>query len=307
MSRHVSKIILISGATATGKSKIALKIANKINGEIINADSMQIYKQIKILNARPGKKDNVKIKHHLYGFQDVKNNFSTGHWLKLAVNKIKEIRKKNKTPILVGGTGLYFKSLTHGFVKIPNVPKKFRAKIIKIHNKIGQNRFYKKLIKIDKKSVNKIDPNDTHRTLRAYEVIKYTNKSLFDWIMQTKKKFKNDEFVKIRIEFPRENIIERINKRTEKMFKSGVVNEVKNFLKLNVKKDASSSKIIGISEISDYLSKKESLFSTKEKISIKTRQYAKRQATWARGYMKDWHKVHNPKLKNFLKIINTGS
>ena len=307
MSEQPSKIILISGATATGKSKIALKIAKKINGEILNADSMQIYKQIKILNARPSKKDTDKVKHHLYGFHDVNNNFSTGNWLKLVVNKIKEIRKKNKTPIIVGGTGLYFKTLTHGFVKIPKIPKKFRSKIFKIHKKIGQTKFYKKLIKIDKKSKNKIDPNDTQRTLRAYEVIKYTNKSLFDWFIQNKKKFTNDEFIKIRLEFPREQIIERINNRTEKMFKLGAINEVKNFLKLNVKKDASSSKIIGISEINDYLSKKESLQLTKEKISIKTRQYAKRQATWARGYMKDWHKVHSLKLKNFIKIINTGS
>ena len=105
-----SKIILISGPTASGKSSFAIKLAKKINGEIINADSMQVYKQLKILTARPNKKEQKNIKHHLYGVINVKNNFSTGQWLKLAIKKINEVRKIKKIPILVGGTGLYFQS-----------------------------------------------------------------------------------------------------------------------------------------------------------------------------------------------------
>ena len=123
-----SKIILISGPTASGKSSFALKVAKKINGEIINADSMQVYKQLSILTARPLKKNQEKIKHHLYGFQSVTKKFSTGQWLKLAKNKIKEIKKRKKIPILVGGTGLYFKSISEGLVEIPNIPLKFRIK-----------------------------------------------------------------------------------------------------------------------------------------------------------------------------------
>ena len=119
-----SKIILIAGPTASGKSEFAIKVAKKINGEIINADSMQVYKQLQILTARPNIKNQKKIKHHLYGFQSVTKKFSTGAWLKLAVKKIQEIQNKNKTPILVGGTGLYFKALTDGLVKIPNIPNK---------------------------------------------------------------------------------------------------------------------------------------------------------------------------------------
>ena len=134
-----SKIILISGPTASGKSNLAIKIAKKINGEIINADSMQVYKQLKILTARPKKIDQKNIKHHLYGFQSVKKNFSTGAWLKLATRKIQQIQQKNKVPILVGGTGLYFKSLTDGLVKMPNIPVKFRNKIRLLQKKMGQN------------------------------------------------------------------------------------------------------------------------------------------------------------------------
>ena len=124
-----SKIILISGPTASGKSKFSIKLAKKINGEIINADSMQVYKELKILSARPNVKDYQKIKHHLYGFHNVKNNFSTGDWLKFSIKKIKEIRKRKKVPIFVGGTGLYFKALTDGLVSIPNIPIRFRNKI----------------------------------------------------------------------------------------------------------------------------------------------------------------------------------
>jgi len=117
-----SKIILIAGPTASGKSNFAIKIAKKVDGEIINTDSMQIYKEIKILNARPKIKETKNIKHHLYGFHSVKKNFSTGNWLKLVDKKILEIKKKNKTPILVGGTGLYFKAITEGMVHIPLIP-----------------------------------------------------------------------------------------------------------------------------------------------------------------------------------------
>jgi len=145
----MSKIILISGPTASGKSSFAIKVAKKIKGEIINADSMQVYKQLSILTARPKKKDQKNIKHHLYGFQSVTKKFSTGVWLKLVKSRINEIQKRNKVPILVGGTGLYFKSLTEGLVKIPNIPLRFRNKVRLLQKKIGQEKFYKKLISID--------------------------------------------------------------------------------------------------------------------------------------------------------------
>ena len=176
-----SKIILISGPTASGKSELAIKFAKKINGEIINADSMQVYKELKILTARPIKENTNKIKHHLYGFQSVKNEFSTGQWLKLVKKKIKEIRNKNKIPILVGGTGLYFKALTDGLVKIPKIPNTIRNKIRSKQKKMGQKKFYLKLLKLDKFVKNKIVSTDIQRSLRAYEVIYFTKKSIFEW------------------------------------------------------------------------------------------------------------------------------
>ena len=179
------KIILIYGPTASGKSKFAIKLAKKINGEIINADSMQVYKQLKILSARPSQKEYQNIKHHLYGFQDVSKNFSTGDWLKLVNKKILSIKKRKKVPILVGGTGLYFKALTNGLINIPNIPNKLN-KVRSFHAKLGPNKFFSKIEKLDPLVLGKIEPSDTQRVIRTYEVITFTNKSIYNWFNDTK-------------------------------------------------------------------------------------------------------------------------
>ena len=298
-----SKIILISGPTASGKSNFAILLAKKLNGEIINADSMQIYKELKILTARPLKKDQKNIKHHLYGFQSVKKNFSAGEWQKLAIKKINEIKKRKKIPILVGGTGLYFKSITDGFTKIPKIPIKFRNSIRNLQKKIGQKSFYNKLLILDNLVKNKIDPNDIQRSIRAYEVKSYTKISLYKWFGKTVKSFKDDEFIKIYIDFPRADLVKKISLRVDDMFKKGAIQEVKDYFKIKVRKDKSSNKVIGLIEIQKYLANQKSLETVKDLILVKTRQYAKRQITWARGHMSTWKKIDPSDLVSFLKKI----
>ena len=300
---HKSKIILIAGPTSSGKSNFALKLAKKIKGEIINADSMQVYKQLQILTARPKKKDLKKIKHHLYGFCDVKKNYSTGEWLKLLLNKIKDIRRRKKVPIVVGGTGLYFKALTDGLVKIPNIPMKIRNKIRLMQKKLGQTKFYNKLLKLDPLIKNKIDKNDIQRSIRAYEIKHQTKKSIIEWFKKTKVFFSSDEFIKLYIDYPRESLINRINLRVEGMFKDGAIEEVRRFNKIKVKKENSSNKVIGIKEITNLLNKQCTLEQAKELIAIKTRQYAKRQVTWARGQMQSWQKINPNNLSLTLKKL----
>ena len=302
-----SKIILISGPTASGKSNFAVKIAKKINGEIINADSMQVYKLLKILTARPNKKDQKNIKHHLYGVVDLSKKFSTGQWLKAAIKKIKEIRKIKKIPILVGGTGLYFQSLIEGLVKIPEIPKKFRNKIRLIQKKEGQKKFYKKLLKIDPKAKDKFDPNDTQRTIRAYEIKSFTKISMYEWLKKTKSEFKNEEFIKLYVDFERKDLIKRISLRSKKMIKEGAIKEVKKFIKLKIKKDLSVNRVIGIDELTQLLDKKINLDQAQELISIKTRQYAKRQATWARSRMSSWKKINPTKIADYIKKLKKSS
>tara|TARA_B100001029_G_scaffold175946_1_gene178119 strand:- start:1507 stop:2418 length:912 start_codon:yes stop_codon:yes gene_type:complete len=297
-----SKIILIFGPTATGKSKFAIKLANKISGEIINADSMQVYKEFKILTARPNTNEMKKIKHHLYGFLDIRRKFSTGQWLKLAIKQIKEVRKKNKIPILVGGTGLYFKALVDGLVKIPKISIKKRKKIINLQKKIGQINFYKKLIKIDPKIKQFINLNDTQRTIRAYEVKLYTKKSLLDWYKDTRSFFVKDDFIKLYLDCPRDLLLDRIKNRAKKMLPDAV-KEVKKIKNYKVPKYNSSNKIIGINEIKKHLDKKLNKDQTIELMVIKTRQYAKRQATWARGQMKNWKTLNPQDVKFSLKKL----
>jgi tRNA dimethylallyltransferase len=302
-----SKIILISGPTASGKSKFAVKIAKKIQGEIINSDSMQVYKKLKILTARPNKQEQKNIKHHLYGVVDLNKKFSTGQWLELATKKIKNIKKKKKVPILVGGTGLYFQSLINGLVKIPEIPLKFRNKIRLMSKREGQKRFYKKLLKLDPKIKDKFDPNDTQRSIRAYEIKSYTNISMYDWLTKTRSEFKDNDFLKLHIETKREMLIERIDLRTSNMINGGAVNEVKKFLKLKIKKNQSVNKVIGVAELTQYLNREITLEEAKELILIKTRQYAKRQATWARTRMISWVKIDQTKLDDYIKKLKKSS
>ena len=296
-----SKIILIYGPTASGKSKFAVQLAKKINGEIINADSMQVYKELKIISARPSQKDYQNIKHHLYGFRYVKKNFSTGDWLKLIDKKISDLRNRKKISILVGGTGLYFKALTNGLVDIPNIPIKFRAKIRSLHKKLGSKNFFSELVRLDPLVKNQIKSSDTQRCIRAYEVKLSTNKSIFNWYKNTQSNYEQKDFFKIYVDFPRNELLKRINLRAQEMIKNGAVSEVKRFIKLKVPKDKTANKAIGISEVKEYLNKKIDIEQVIEKISIKTRQYAKRQSTWARGNMQNWNKMNPIQLKKFLK------
>ena len=300
---YKSKIILIAGPTASGKSKIAINLAKKINGEIVNADSMQVYKQLKILTARPSEKDQKKIKHHLFGIIDVRKRFSTGQWLKRCIKIINLIRKKKKIPIIVGGTGLYFKALVDGLVSIPKFKPSEKNKILKLHKKLGQKQFYKKLVKLDPVSKKFINSNDVNRSIRAYEVKKLTKKSLYKWFKETKTFFDKNEFVMTYVDYPRDKLIKNIEKRIDRMFDLGAIKEVKKFNLIKINKQNSVNHVIGIKEINSYLSKKAELKDIKEQILIKTRQYAKRQSTWSRGHMINWHKI-DPKSKNpFKKIL----
>ena len=298
-----SKIILIYGPTASGKSEFAVKLAKKLKGEIINADSMQVYKELKILSARPSKKDYKKIKHHLYGFQSVKENYSSGEWLKAAKKKILEIKKRKNVPIIVGGTGLYFKTLTDGIVNIPKIPIRIREKVRKLNSSMGNKSFLQRLKKIDPEILNYVNPSDTQRLIRAYEVKLFTKKTLLEWFKSTKSVFEDKNFYKIYIDYPRDILVNKIRNRTQDMIKKGAILEVKKFLKMKVSKKRTATKAIGLIEIKDFIDKKIEINEVIERISIKTRQYAKRQVTWGRGNMMDWNKIRHNRLNNFLKNI----
>ena len=198
----LKKIILIAGPTASGKSKLAISLAKKLDGEIINADSMQMFKEFNILSSRPDSNDTKKIKHHLYGVISVKKYFSAGDWLKEARKKIENCLKRKKVPIVVGGTGLYFNTITKGISKIPDIDLKTRDKVRNLYKKLGFKNFYNLLIKLDPKIKGRIPPTDSHRVQRAYEVKLKTKKSLFDWIAKTESDFLDSDELKPYIDLP---------------------------------------------------------------------------------------------------------
>ena len=294
-------IILIAGPTASGKSKLAIYLAKKLNGEIINADSMQVYKEFSILSSRPSKKEIRQVKHYLYAMISVKKYFSAGDWLKEAKKKINLCIKKKKIPIVVGGTGLYFSTITRGISRIPNIDLITRNKVRNLFKKLGFVKFYERLVKLDPKAKNKILASDSQRAQRAYEVKLKTNKSIFDWIENTKSDFIDYDIKKIFIEIPRDELLKKISKRTELMFMQKCINEVKKFNSMKLRKSLSANKMLGVQEINSYLKNNIDLKKCKELINIKTRQYAKRQNTWARGHMKNWNKVYSKEFSHLLK------
>ena len=295
------KLILLAGPTASGKSNLAVQLAKKLNGEIINADSMQIFKEFTVLSSRPTLNQTRKVKHHLYGIITVKKHFSAGDWLKQVKIKINICVKKKKIPIIVGGTGLYFNTITKGISKIPNIDQKTRNKVRNLHKKLGIKKFYNALIKLDPKVKGRILPTDSQRVQRAYEVKLKTKKSLYNWFEKTKSDFLEFDIRKIFIDIPRDILLNKISMRTEQMFKKKCINEVKKFNNLKVNKSFSVNKLIGVQEINDYLKGLITLEQCKDLINIKTRQYAKRQNTWARGHMKNWNKLYSKNFSNLLK------
>ena len=295
------KIILLAGPTASGKSKLAIHLAKKMNGEIINADSMQIYKEFSILSSRPRRSETKKIRHHMYGIVSVKKYFSAGDWLKEVKKKVNLCLKKKKIPIIVGGTGLYFNTITKGISKIPDIDTKTRNNVRALFKTLGSKKFYDKLLELDPKVKDRIYPKDSQRMQRAYEVKLKTKKSLFDWFAKTKSDFLDFDLRKVFIDIPRKDLLLKISNRTELMFKENCLGEVKKFNTLRLNKSLSANKLIGVQEINRFIKEKISLDECKELINIKTRQYAKRQNTWARGHMKNWIKLYSKNFSILLK------
>ncbi len=269
---------------------------------------MQIYKEFKILSSRPKIFEMEKIKHHLYGVVSAKKCFSAGDWIKEVKRKVRYCYKNKKIPIIVGGTGLYFNTITKGISKIPNIDIKTRAKVRFLYKKLGTKKFYEKLLELDPKIKNKINSSDSQRIQRAYEVKLKTNKSIFDWFAKTKSDFLDFDLKKIYIDIPRVDLLPKILKRIDLMFEENCLAEVQSFNKLKLNKSLSANKLIGVKEINQFIRGGITLNECKELINIKTRQYAKRQNTWARGHMKNWNKLYSKNfsilLKKTLKVIS---
>ena len=275
--------VLIAGQTASGKSQLALEIAEEYGGTIINADAIQIYKNWKILTARPSSVDEAKIKHKLYGHIDGSKEYSVGTWIK----EIREILSSNLRPIIVGGTGLYFSALTNGLVDIPEISEAIR---LEANNRIKKNGFESLVAEIDEETVQKIDKNNPVRVQRAWEVLKSTGRSLSSWHQETPKPTLDLNMCKAFLVDGEVSLINnRIRQRFDKMIEKGLIQEAENNL-ATWNTLHPSSKAIGSHELIAYLNNEISMDQLREQIVIATRQYAKRQRTWFRSKMKSWER-----------------
>ena len=299
----MNKIILISGPTATGKSSLALKIAKKIDSEIINADSIQLYKDLRILTARPLVEEET-IKHHLYGLLNGDVKWSVGKWLEETNVLIQNIIEKGKTPIIVGGTGFYFKAITDGLSPIPDIDFQVRDELNDLVLKEGLEKLYLDLQKVDKAAAEKINPNDRQRVLRALEVYKGTKKRISDYWKMERVKYIDRPTINFSIEADRRWIYERCDLRVDNMFNEGVIDEVKSLKKKNYPKDSPILKAIGVEEILSFLKEEISIEEASDLIKFKTHQYAKRQITWINNQMITWNKINTQYSdKNVDEII----
>ncbi len=273
-------IYFIVGPTAIGKSDLALRIAQYINGEIINADSMQVYKNLNILTARPQKQDLKKIKHHLYGHIEGFNRYNVAHWCNESLKIIK--KNNNKKPLIfVGGTGMYIDKLINGLFNIPTIPEKLKKQSEEELNKLGINKFYEEVIKVDKEAAIKINSNDSIRLRRIWEIFMHTKIPMSTWTKKNEKKFiQNDDYYLYLFLPNREKNYARVNNRFVKMVESGAINEVKSLLKLNLDKSLPIMKAHGVPELSSYIMNDGELEECIKDGQKVTRNYVKRQHTW---------------------------
>ena len=286
-------IYFITGPTAIGKSSFGLKLAEQINGEIINADSMQIYKELEVVSARPSTSDKKLIKHHLYGYVDGNERYNVEKWCTDASRIINSLNTKDKISIFVGGTGLYIDTLINGISKIPNIPESIKKESSFLFNKIGSSNFYKLVKDIDYDSVKNIQSNDSQRLKRVWEVYYHTKIKLSDFKKNSNKKFIDIFDYKIILFLPSRNEnYQRVNKRVLSMIDSGAINEIKKLKELNYNKDLPIMRAHGVPEIISYLDKNLSLEDCIKNMQLVTRHYVKRQHTW-------WN---SSKLKIFRKI-----
>jgi len=286
------------GPTASGKSALALALAERIGGEIVNADSMQVYRDFRILTARPTPEEEARAPHHLYGHVAAAELYSTGRWLNDALAAIAAIRARNKTPILVGGTGLYFKALTQGLADIPAADPEIRAALRERAEREGAPALHTELAARDPQTATRLEPNDTPRILRALEVLATTGESISAFQGNTKPALTTNEWRGLALAPDREALYASINMRFEKMLEQGALEEVRAFAERNLDPALPAVKAHGNPALAAYLRGEISLADAAEIGKRDTRRYAKRQFTWIGGQLRDWPRVSATDLQS---------
>ncbi len=285
--------ILITGPTASGKSALALRMARERNGVVINADSMQVYDTLRVLTARPSEEEMAGVPHLLYGHVPASSSYSTGEWLRDISALLVDLGRQQRFPVIVGGTGLYFKALTGGLSDMPDIPDDIRERLRARLIEEGSTVLHAELLRCDPLMAQGLQPGDGQRIVRALEVMEATGKSIMEFQKASGPMIVDPDRAEKFVVLPERPVLhDRINRRFETMMESGAVEEVKALLALNLAPDATAMKAIGVSQIADMLAGGMSEAEVIEKSAAATRQYAKRQMTWFRNQMgPDWARI----------------
>lgn len=295
-----ARAILIAGPTASGKSSAALLLAQACNGAIINADSMQVYRELRILSARPSVTDEALVPHYLYGTVSASQAYSTGCWVEDVAQAIETARQQNHTPVIVGGTGLYFYALEHGLSPVPDIPTEIRDKWRAKLASEGVGALYGELTSRDGAMAAQLNPNDSQRIARALEVVEATGTSLLEWHSQPNAKpvLAGEGILRLVIAPERQEIYDRCDHRLDRMVENGGLDEVKNLMALGLDPQLPAMKALGVPQFGAFLNDEMALEEALVRAKTDTRRYAKRQFTWIKRNMIAWNHINAQQSEN---------
>ena len=294
-------ITLVAGPTASGKSALALRLAEAGGGEIVNADSMQIYADLRVLTARPPADDEARAPHHLYGVADADDAWSVGRWLRAALPVIEDIRARGRAVIVAGGTGLYFKALTEGLADVPPVPEAARQAAAAAFDEAGEAAFRAELARGDPGAEAAIAPGDRQRLVRAAAVLAATGRPLAAWKAETAPAAPREAWRALVLEPPREALYARIDARVLAMIEQGAVEEAAALAARGLRPDLPAMKATGVREFAGFARGELTRDEAIERVRRETRRYAKRQLTWLRNQTPEW-----PRLEGFGEAAHLG-
>jgi tRNA dimethylallyltransferase len=282
--------VLIAGPTASGKSALALELAKEFGGIVINADSMQVYRDLRIITNRPMPEDEARIPHRLYGFRPAAEAYSAAQWLKDIKPLLAQAVEEGRMPIVVGGTGLYFKALTEGLSDIPEIPPAIRERFREAGRARPSEVLHRQLVECDPLTASRIRPSDPQRIVRALEVFEATGRPLVEWQTQRQPPIVSpqDAFC-LAVDVDREELYRRCDQRFDAMLSRGAIDEAKALAALGLSDSLPAMRAVGLPELLSYARGELSLEEARTKAKIKTRQYAKRQLTWIKSNFRNWN------------------
>ena len=282
---------LIAGPTASGKSALALRLAEAEGAEIVNADSMQLYGDLNLLTARPSGEETARAPHHLFGTVDAADGWSVGRWLRAAVEVLEEIAARGRSAVVVGGTGLYFNALTTGLADIPEIPAGARSQAEADYQQMGEEAFRARLAEHDPDAAARIEAGDRQRLVRAWEVYAGTGRSLTDWRTTGQPALTPDTWQAVALDPPRDALSARGDARLSQMIDDGAIEEVRALMARHLDPALPIMKAVGVREFAAHLAGDLTLEQALTSARQQTRNYAKRQMTWMRGRMADWPRI----------------